>query len=254
MYIKYVIPFYYTLKTRITGKEKKIAYLFTFIFPVLIVSYLLNKPNFNFIIFLFGLLGLMSIYEIGYLRNDIITTKKERNPTKRLSNQEYLYVENRFSKILILKYLLFLVISLYLYFYSGANVIFYIINILLIEVFYYIHNRVRNRWNLISFFILSNLRYSTVAILFTDKYFFVHLVFLCTISILRLLEKASEKKYKFILFEKAFKNLNLARLIYYSILLVISTIIHYSTIITFLTLFFLVYRLGIYVWKRGNKI
>ena len=43
MFLKYTLPFYYTFISRLKTKEEKISYFFTFILPVLIISF-----NFNF--------------------------------------------------------------------------------------------------------------------------------------------------------------------------------------------------------------
>ena len=78
---KYIIPFFYTFYTRTKGLGKKVAYLFTFIIPVLLYGLTSAYENeFSFIkvgvAIIIGLIGTMSIYEIGYIRNDVFTDRK----------------------------------------------------------------------------------------------------------------------------------------------------------------------------------
>lgn len=243
MYIKYIIPLYYTYFSRLKTRTKKIGYIFTFIIPILIVSVLISD-NFNLFHFILGLLGFMSIYEIGYLRNDILTVKKEKSPTLRLSSEDHKIVEKYLKKIFFYKYIITILVIIYLSFFVINNVILYIISILLIEFFYFIHNIIRNRWNLLSFTVLNNLRYSTVVLLFSDEFLFVHILFLITISLLRLLEKASENKYNFKLLQTLFKRSSNIRTFYYFLILVIVYILFPSFhLYLIITTYFFVYRL-----------
>lgn len=219
--IKYIIPFYYTFYTRIKGKSKRIAYLFTFILPIILFAFTTLKQSnveliSGFIAFVIALLGTMSVYEIGYIRNDVFTTKKEINPTLRLSKDECTFVEKNIKSILIFKYLI-AIISVIIVFLFGLQGLIYLAGLILIEIFYYLHNNIRSRWSILTFFVLSTLRYCVPLLIFKENVLVVVSVFILVISIPRTLEKAGEKKYKIKFMITIFDTLSkdLFRVIYY---------------------------------------
>lgn len=219
--IKYIIPFYYTFYSRIKGKSKRIAYLFTFIIPIMLFAFTtLNSIGgtfYNgFIGTIIALLGTMSVYEIGYIRNDVFTIKKEINPTLRLTKDECEFVEKNIKNILIFKYSI-AVISVIIIFLLGLQGIEYFLGLVLIEVFYYAHNNIRNRWSILSFFILSTLRYCVPLVIFNQNVLIAISVFVLVASIPRTFEKAAEKKYNIKFMISIFDALdkNLFRVIYY---------------------------------------
>lgn len=246
---KYCIPFYYTFHSRLKSKEEKISYLFTFIAPVLLLIYLVSN-QFDFILIILGFFGLMSIYEIGYLRNDIVTTKNEVNPTFRIEKKEHKHLEKKLKKIISLKYFVALFSLIFIILLSNENQFYYFLNIVLIELFYFIHNNVRNRWNLLSFFCLNNFRYAGVVLVFSSEFIWIHIIFIFVISVLRLLEKASEPKYNIEILQLLFDNKNFARVIYYLITSTVSILLFTSEEIIILSLYFLAYRVGILLLKR----
>ena len=72
--MKIFLPFYYLFYSRLRSNISKVAWIFTYIIPIFIVSYLLN------IDFIFTSLLIFSIYftyEIGYIYNDCEVIKKE---------------------------------------------------------------------------------------------------------------------------------------------------------------------------------
>ncbi|MGL5576879.1 MAG: hypothetical protein ACRDCW_15175 [Sarcina sp.] len=260
---KYVIPFLYTLYTRTKGMGKKVAYLFTFIFPValyaLTVAYQ-NKSSFfmTIVAIIISLLGTMSIYEIGYIRNDVFTIKKEKNPTLRLKREELDYVESKIIPILVIKYGI-AIISVILAFVLGLNFVNYVIGLILIEVFYFIHNSVRGKWSIASFFVLSTLRYITPVMILHTNVLTIIGVFILVISIPRTLEKAAEKKFNInaLSFIREGINLNVLRGIYYLAIMIYVLAQDFITGIALayivLAIYYLVYRGLIALGYLGKK-
>ena len=157
-----------------------------------------------------------------------------------MSANEQLLIEKKFSLILSYKYLLSILFILLLAVIMHKIEFYFIISLVLIELFYYIHNNIRNnKFNLISFFCLTNLRYSTVVLLFTNDVFWIELIFIINISILRLLEKASEPKYNFFILQYLFKYKHLSRTLYYLLLFIIIIILKINSELTTLSLYFL---------------
>ncbi|WP_066875150.1 hypothetical protein [Clostridium mediterraneense] len=250
---KYIIPFLYTFYTRTKGNSKKVAYLFTFIIPVFLFAYaMLYKSNISPVTIGVGvivaLIGTMSIYEIGYIRNDVFTIKTEKNPTLRLSKDELTYVEKNITTILIVKYII-AILSVIIIYFLKLEYIQFLIALVLIEIFYFMHNKVRGRLSILSFFILSTLRYITALMIFKGNVLLTIAVFIVAISIPRTFEKASEKKFniKYLAFMRdGTVELNLVRFLYYIALLINVLaeymMLHTGIIFIILTLYYLIYR------------
>ncbi|WP_297438894.1 hypothetical protein [uncultured Clostridium sp.] len=224
---KYIIPFFYTFYTRTKGLGKKVAYLFTFIIPVLLYGLTSAYENeFSFIkvgiAIIIGLIGTMSIYEIGYIRNDVFTIKKEKKPTLRLERKELDYVEKNVRIILGAKYLISL-ISIGIIFLLGFDYIQYIIALILIEIFYYIHNNIRGKKSILSFFVLSTLRYITPLTVIHTNIWITVSVFILMVTVSRTFEKAAEKKFKISILEFVGTSIdvNILRGFYYLIVLLV---------------------------------
>ena len=150
---KFIIPFYYTFYTRIKGKSKRIAYIFTFILPIYIYIIAFNRSFtlIDFIASILGFIGLMSIYEVGYINNDVITIQYEKNPTLRLKEDEIFYARERIGKIRAIKYIIALIIIGILVM-LNCNYIYYTIGLILIYIVYLAHNKVRDKKSIITFF------------------------------------------------------------------------------------------------------
>lgn len=248
----YVIPFFYTFYTRIKGNGKRIAYLFTFIIPVFLYAFVtINNSKESItsiaIAIVVSLIGTMSIYEIGYIRNDVFTIKKEKNPTLRLKKEELTYVEMNIKVILLIKYIITL-ISLVIIFFMGYNALQYLVGLILIEVVYFIHNTIRGKLSIVSFFILSTLRYIVPLVILNTKLEITILVFILVISVPRTIEKAAEKKFniKVLNFVNESIDINFLRFIYY-IALVINVLAQLFTnrisyLFLILSVYYLIYR------------
>ncbi|MGL5616063.1 MAG: hypothetical protein ACRDD2_07545 [Sarcina sp.] len=262
---KFIIPFYYTFYTRIKGKSKRIAYIFTFILPVYIYIIGFTKFSLNeFIASIIGFIGLMSIYEVGYIKNDVLTIKKEKNPTLRLTWDEIFYANEKMNKITLIKYLIGIIAAVILS-YLGGNALYYAVALIVIDCIYLIHNFVRDRKSIITFFFLSLLRYITVPLIFlnvnlnsTDgkKLYTLVLTFALVIAIPRTIEKAAEKKYNikklFVIKRKTAE----FRVIYYLIATLIGLLVmKLEASYLVLALYYLAYRFLIYLGSliKGRK-
>lgn len=253
----YIIPFFYTLKTRMKGTDKKIAYLFTFIIPVIIyaVAYCyLEHKNYATIIpgAIIGLIGVMSIYEIGYLRNDVYAIKREKTPTLRVTKDEMELIKSNIIAISIGKYIIAAacvggILAL------GANWIYYLAGLVLIEVIYHIHNFFRGKISILTFAILSTLRYVVPLVFIGGDLFTLISTFVLATTIPRTFEKSGDKKFniKFLQTILTGIDLNYIRIMYY-IALTVNMFAQYSAfhiniVYIVITLYYLVYRGGIVI-------
>ena len=260
--IKYIIPFFYTFYSRVKNNGKRIAYFFTFIIPVLIYGLIVSYDSeknmiITIIAIVVGLIGTMSIYEIGYIRNDVFTIKKEKNPTLRLSENDLIYVENNITIILIIKYL-FSILSVIIISFLEFKYTNFFIGLILIEIVYFIHNKVRGKLSIFSFFVLSTLRYVTPLLVINTNIYVIILVFIFSISIPRTIEKASDFKFniKFLQFVLN-SDLNLLRTIYYIIVVMITLVLGISKniadVFIVVSIYYLIYRTSILVVSKLKK-
>ncbi len=88
MLLRILLPFTYFATSRLKTKDW-VFFLIYEIFINLLVVYF-TKVNFvqSLLIFLLSYLGFISIYEIGYIFNDLVSTKYETSPRKRLGDYD----------------------------------------------------------------------------------------------------------------------------------------------------------------------
>ena len=167
------LPFYYLFYSRLKSNISRIAWIFTYIIPIFIVSYLSN------IEFIFTFLLIFSIYftyEIGYIYNDCEVIKKEINPTLRLKKEDIQYYE-KYKLIIYSIRILFLSIIIgiiYLSYPYYINPVFYTLGG--ISFLYIIHNSIRNHWNILSYSLLIFFRYFAFVSFIEQDVFFCFLL------------------------------------------------------------------------------
>lgn len=102
MYLFTIVPFLYFLKTRLKGKVQRVSWVF--IPSFILFNYFASLAEFKNIVLLIISITLINyMYENGYLQNDIKTTKKEKNPTLRLSPEQMQKVDKNWNKIVFLR-------------------------------------------------------------------------------------------------------------------------------------------------------
>lgn len=162
----FYLPFFYTLKTRLNGISRQfVAWLFTFLIPVALLSVYVF---FHFacidlvsaiIVVPIGLMMIYDAYEIGYIVNDAEVTKKELNPTLRLTNFEVEYYEK--NKFKIYSFRLFFLVLLFcaVFVFDVEIAILALVASVLILSAYGVYNNIRSRWNIPIYAALVYLRY-----------------------------------------------------------------------------------------------
>lgn len=248
----YLIPFFYTAKTRLKRNEKRVAYIFTVILPIFLYaitySYLNHKDyGITLLATTIGIIGVMSIYEIGYIRNDIYAIKREKDPTLRLSDDEISFVQRNMTTILAVKYIIAL-IALVCIFALKLDWIYYLIGLVLIEVFYFAHNLFRGKISIFTFFVLNTLKYVVPLLFIGGRVYTLIAVFIFAISIPRTIEKSAQKKFNIKVIQTVLDNidLNYMRVMYY-LALVINilaqySMIHISIVYIVISVYYLIYR------------
>ena len=272
----FYIPFYYLFYTRLKTKMEIISWFLIFIIPQFFITYSYNQIELEifFPIFMISQIIFHTLYEIGYLENDIITTKKEKNPTLRLDKKSFSYIESNYNKIKFFKYLIIILFTIIVY-YIESNIETetflnpFICLLLVNRVFFYIHNNLRNRFNIITFFILSISKYIFPLLLFIDlmNAFYPILLSIITFPLLRTLEICMLKRHKLAIFKSQNLDLDKFRILYYFSNIIICIIIwqilplsYENFLVSILVLFyFAFYRVSTYflikkgIYKRDIK-
>jgi len=93
-------------------------------------------------IYIMFMCAFYSLYEIGYIENDVITTQDEANPTIRAAGIERIYLRRNFRVIISLKYL---ISALILFIISMSGVDIYIKNLVIsmvsLRAVFMVHNK-----------------------------------------------------------------------------------------------------------------
>ena len=99
------------------------------------------------------------VYEIGYLYNDYYTTKKEKNPTIRITE----IITNKFViGEILLRIVLITLVGVIIYFYVPQYFVVFIGLIGFTGIVYYIHNSLRNE--IVNYFTRLLLRISKILV------------------------------------------------------------------------------------------
>lgn len=150
----------------------------------------------------------MSVYEVGYLYNDVITTKKEDKPTLRASSFQEKYYSILVLSRLVISFLLFVLFDL--------DPIFLLV-LFSILLTYYLHNSFRSRFNIATYFSLVSLRY--IGPLFVLPFDWKYVVFIVLVfPIPRTIENACSHKFRLRGLQSIVGDFDLFRVYYYSFL------------------------------------
>ncbi len=240
------IPLSYTFHSRIKTKSERISWFLIFPLYLFLVSIFFN---FNLFIFFASFFSVMSIYEVGYLFNDLVTTKKESNPTIRSSKKTEVYEENFYLHI-IFRLIFSLIISYFIYIFTDS--LYSFLSIILISLFYYIHNTIRSKINIISYFLLVSCRYIFPIYLSLDFSLFIFI--LLSFPLCRTLEHCCKRKYNMCRIKKLVGNIDLFRLKYYVLLSLIYIITYFSIESSFfyiiLSIYFLFVRIASLILRK----
>lgn len=171
--------FYFPVLYRYHTREKGyffLPFIITDFLPPLFICFdLFNGLSVEkLLIYLFSYLGMFIIYEIGYIINDGMAVKYEKNPSVRLTKNESLYFDRFYLNIFGIRFFLFCFFSCVILFFKTDITIYLLANILLL-IFYLYHNFFRNQ-----------IRYFTNFFLNIGKYFIPVILLLSEINLSKL--------------------------------------------------------------------
>lgn len=243
------IPPYYTFKSRILTKSERISWFIIFPAFLFLVQY---QYTHSFGKFIFSFIAIMCIYEVGYLFNDFVTTKKEINPTLRSGGYESPFYKD-FKVHIFMRVVLGLAISLYYAVY--LNEIYLAMFQSIILILYYFHNTIRNRFNVVTYFFLVSSRYLGV-IYFLDQGL-IFIIVLLVFPVCRTIEHSCKKKYGFIYLKKIVGDADIFRIRYYFLLSFCLLTLYLFNFIEieylFFSLYFLIFRSFAFIVRNKVK-
>jgi hypothetical protein len=182
-------------------------------------------------IVLVAMVGYVSLYEIGYLENDLKTIQNEKKPTKRIRPGDQVFFERQLNNLILARYIF--VFSIFLTLWTvdrslniGLYLWQYVLLLLASRIAFVFHNRVRSRGNIITFAFLQATKYLALPLLFIsmDTALMTVFVLLLVYPVARTMEYASSEKFHFQAYRLFVGNHDVFRVKYYSFFLLFSLI------------------------------
>lgn len=252
------IPFLYTLRTRYNTTINRISFFIITVFPSLFFVVILKGFCLSILVDYFVmLLGMHSVYECGYLFNDLVTVRYENNPTMRFTKEKADGLLKHLQNMLTLRLTVALFATWYIVerYYVGSIVV-PLMTVLL--VVYTLHNFYRNRINIITMCFMVTLKYLIPCVPFVEESALTEIFIFLFVSIplLRTIEYAAKDRYglKFL----TICNYEVFRIKFYAIVVVmLSTAIYLNFVkaqylVLPVCLFF--FRVGTFFIMRNKRV
>lgn len=211
---KYYIPLIYTYKTRYNSILRFLSFLFFTCLPSFYIVIINNEINTQLIIsYIVTFIVMYSLYECGYLFNDIVTINFEKNPTLRIE-QKYIKISSKHLENMLTVRLAIVVLGCFWLYQFTINIKEFCITLLLLFITYSLHNFYRDRTNIVTMFLLVFFKNFLLVIPFItiNKFLEAGIVIIITIAALRTYEFAAKDRFNLSI---SIKNIDLFRIKYY---------------------------------------
>lgn len=254
---KFFFPMAYLFESRLKSRIERISWFIIYIIPVFILVYAPSSIDvlIFIIMFLIAILSFFSLYEAGYIENDIKTTINEVNPTIRIDKSKQFFLEKNYYFVQVSKIIVtILLLSALKLFADNFGVKLYwlqfIICLFFMRLSFYTHNRIRNRLNIFTFLCLSISKYFSPILLFLpfNNYHNLLILTFFMFPLLRTLEHATKPKYNLPILIRFLGDLDVFRVKYYSLMFLSSIVIlfvfqnYFSLLSVGVMAYFLIYR------------
>ncbi|MEM7364091.1 MAG: hypothetical protein AAF525_08695 [Pseudomonadota bacterium] len=240
----YVLPLGYFLATRVPGTIASISWAAIYIVPLLLIGTLAQLPLIDAIaIQLLAMVIIYTIYELGYLQNDALTTRTETSPTLRLTPDEMLMVGRWFPGIILARVIIAALLLALLETLNppGLDALMFCIVILIPTFLTY--NLTRGAINVPLHFILVSVRFSApVLVLIPETDVMLVLYLILMFPLINTMERAAEPRYELAWLQRnPLANQTSGRWIYYLGFSIVWTVICITLDLNVLTLIPIVY-------------
>lgn len=254
-----VLPFQYMFQSRNRLWINKVSFVAIVIAPISVNVMMMCVNSFDLLELFLGFISLFSVYEIGYIYNDVYSIEKEINGRQWMDNEHFDNVKRKYP-VYIASRVMYTCFSIFLlYLLECKNVHWYVLFLGILYLSYTAHNYIRNFYNIVTFTLLNVLKYSTILILFTTgwKEFTMYSFFMFMEIVLeRTIEYGVIKNYIYV--KSITSDLDKFRINYCLIILGISVCLcAFSRIyLSFLigTLYVFGYRVLCYICSRFGKL
>lgn len=255
-----LIPYCYFIKTRLNRPAQQVSWFFVYFVPILLFYITLDYHSFCALLLSYYVVNL--VYENGYIQNDVITTRAELNPTKRLSDKECFTLYANIKKVFLIRFLIFIFLTLVLYTLLPSEefaLLFFLLFFL--QVLFVFYNIVRNRLNFYLILPLSYLRFylPILPLLILNENYVEAVALFFVYPVAKLLEFSKEEKFGFKFLPKVIGNIDRFRVVYYLIVvtfLLLSYLCFSPQPVASLivTTYYLLYRLlGYFIYSRSAR-
>jgi len=264
---KIIPPMGYLIYSRLKTKHSRVSWILIYLVPLYLLGLYLgsyNSVSLYTVMFILTFLSFYTLYDIGYLYNDIFTTKKERYPNLRVEKDDYTIFKKCYKKIVFLKIAIFslLIVVVWLcsfLYHQEVYILDYLSLIFGVSIAFFAHNTIRSRYNILTFFILSSLKYIAPLSIFLEWDIFLNLwvVSVAVFPLLRVIEHSTKDKYQLKRWKKLIGSHDRFRVFYYLFIVVCSYLFLdnrdiYISILLYWSSYFLLYRLFIYMILKSG--
>lgn len=255
-----LIPYCYFIKTRLSRPAQQISWFFVYFVPVFLFYIILDYHSFFALILSYYVVNL--VYENGYIQNDVITTRIELNPTKRLSDKDCYILYSNIEKIFLSRFFIFVFFILWLYaLLPSDGFVFLLLLLFLLQILFIFYNLIRGKFNFYLILPLSYLRFylPILPFLILNNYYVEAIALFFVYPLAKLLEFSKEEKFGFKRLPRVIGNIDKFRVVYYLIVgsLLLFSYLYFSPepvaslIVT--TYYFLYRLLGYFIYYRSAR-
>lgn len=263
------IPFAYLFATRLRSLQDRVSWVIVHPMAVLMVIALADARTEASATRLVVALALFafwqSLYEIGYIENDSWTTQSETAPTRRLSEKSAWALRKYFAAVVAARAVMAIGFFCFAWMLARAtglevNFGFLFFFVALAATAFFAHNRIRSRWNVVTFCILSACKYCVIPISLLPADVRIDAAFACLLvmPLPRSLEHACKPKYGFELLRGVVVPFVRFRAAYYLVMLLAGIIgwyfLGWHLVISWMAGMFLVYRGALFILVTSGHV
>ena len=243
----FFLPFNYLIISRLRTKHSKTSWMLVYVIPQFLLFG--SSEGFSidsFIQFVLLFLSFYTLYECGYLFNDLITTKNEHSPNYRLPFNEIEKLREDFRSIILIKCIVatFLLVAYWSFF--SNELILHLLVWSTCFLCFYLHNLIRSNWNILTYSFLCYFKFIAVLELENIEYSIVFLLF----PLIRSIEHSMKNKYS-IQYPNILKNLDFNRVIYYLFITIILYLFT-NSVFLFIAIYYFFVRFSIYIVLKSK--
>jgi hypothetical protein len=175
MMYRLFIPFMYMFHSRLKNTSETVQWFLTDIVPAFFICWYIASPHMGSLsvlaIFVLGILATYSVYEMGYIGNDVFTTSKEAMSPDRLSVEETAFCRSHYVGLIGVRIVVFSLAVGLIYLLAQSlgvtiSLVSFLVAMVLLRLIFLAHNTLRGRMTVFTFFGLAVFKYSSVLLLF----------------------------------------------------------------------------------------